>query len=242
MNINVPILLDDEAYSFAYQPIINMTSGTVVSYEALVRGAQNEPAHKVLEALQGEELYRNDEGFRIAAIKLAATLGLTCDLNLNFLPLSLETSVTFIKSTLDAAKELGIRPDRIILDMTEEEIIRDIKDFTKIINEHRDDGIKFAIDDFGASYAGLNLLADFQPDFIKIDIGLVRSIQSNSLKQAVVKGIVRTGQDLAIDIIAEGIETPDEYWWFREEGVELFQGYLFAKPAFQQLPLGCYPV
>jgi len=91
---------------------------------------------------------------------------------------------------------------------------------------------EFAIDDFGAGHAGLNLLAEFQPDLLKLDLRLVRNIERNGPKQAIVRGIRRTCTDLGIEIIAEGVESKDEYRWFRDEGVKLFQGYLFARPAF----------
>ena len=96
--------------------------------------------------------------------------------------------------------------------------------------------MKVAIDDFGAGYAGLNLLSEFQPEFIKLDMHLVRGIESNGPRQAIVRGIVRTCADLGIDIIAEGVETVNEFQWLYQEGIKFYQGRLFADPAFEQLP------
>ena len=98
-----------------------------------------------------------------------------------------------------------------------------------------------AIDDFGAGYSGLNLLADFQPESIKIDMSLIRGINVHGPRQAIVRGIIRTCSDLGIDIVAEGIESEHEWRWCAAEGIQFFQGYFFAKPGFEFLPLAFYP-
>ena len=96
-------------------------------------------------------------------------------------------------------------------------------------------GFRTAIDDFGAGYAGLNLLAEFQPDIIKIDMDLVRDINSNKAKQAIVSGIVFICKQLNIKVLAEGIETKAERDFLLNTGISLLQGYLFCKPAFQAI-------
>lgn len=228
-------------YSFAFQPIVNLAENRIVSYEALVRGANGEGAYQIFQQIKEADLYRFDEECRVKAIELAATLGLPCNLNLNLLPRGLEASPTAISSTMDAALRYGIDADRIILEITESEIIHNFSNFVDTINRHRASGFKIAIDDFGAGYSGLNLLAEFQPNIIKIDIKLISGIENNGPKQAIVRGIARTCIDLGIDIVAEGVETLGECTWFREEGVDLFQGYLFGKPAFNQLSSAVFP-
>lgn len=108
-------------------------------------------------------------------------------------------------------------------------------------SEHRAVGLRTAIDDFGAGYAGLNLLAEFLPDMIKLDMSLIRDVERKGPRQAIIRGVRQTCQDLGIDIIAEGVETPSEYAWLRDEGITLFQGRLFAHPAFEQLPPASFP-
>ncbi len=229
------------AYSFAYQPIVDASQRSIVSFEALVRGKNNEPAYKILDSMSPEVLHLVDEDLRSAAISLSATLAIGCNLNLNLVPQNVVKSPSAISSTLEKAQLCGIEANRITLEITENEIIDDIKGFADMINQYRYSGIKFSIDDFGAGYAGLKLLADFQPESIKLDMQLVRDIESKGPRQAIVRGIARTCLDLGIDIIAEGVETTDEYWWFRSEGIDLFQGYLFAKPGFEQLPEAFFP-
>jgi EAL domain-containing protein (putative c-di-GMP-specific phosphodiesterase class I) len=93
-----------------------------------------------------------------------------------------------------------------------------------------------AIDDFGAGYAGLNLLADFQPDLIKLDMQLIRNIDQDNVRQILVEATLQMCRKLNIRVIAEGIESLAELRTLQAMGVELFQGYLLAKPGFQSLP------
>jgi EAL domain-containing protein (putative c-di-GMP-specific phosphodiesterase class I) len=83
----------------------------------------------------------------------------------------------------------------------------------------------------------LNLLAEFQPDIVKLDMGLVRGIDSHGPRQAIVRAISQVCVDLGIDFVIEGVETVDEFAWFSDLGAHLFQGYLFAKPMFEGMPL-----
>lgn len=227
-------------YAFAFQPIIHAPSRSVYSHEALIRGPEGETAASILQRSQPAGMHALREQQRIAALEAAARLGLRTRININFQPSDIAHSPTAITSLLDAAARCGIPPESIVLEVLESELIRDSGDFSARMNPYRASGLTFAIDDFGAGYAGLNLLADFQPDLLKIDMNLVRGIERNGPRQAILRGIVRTCLDLGIDLIAEGVETIEEYAWFRGEGIDLFQGFLLAKPAFDRLSTDFY--
>lgn len=231
-------------FTFAYQPIVDAAAGRIVSYEALVRGPSQESAVSVLSQLAAPDVYVLDRQLGTEAVRLACEIGNpeTLRLNLNMMPGSMDLSPTIIESTLQAATERGLPPSAITFEITESEIIDDIVQFVEVVNEYRGSGVHFSIDDFGAGYAGLNLLAEFQPDSIKLDFQLVRGIESRGPRQAIVRGVHRACADLGIDVVAEGVETEDEYWWFRNEGIDLFQGFLFAPPAFRELPSAEYPI
>lgn len=229
------------AYSYAFQPIIDAVGQQVYSVEALVRGTGGEPAWSVLRQVPSQHKYRFDQESRGVAIALAARLGLNHHLNLNFLPQGLYASPTAISSTLEAAQRHGIPAERLVLEVTEEEVIDDQAHFADQIQQYRSLGLKVAIDDFGAGYSGLNLLAEFQPDQVKIDMKLVRGIQRHGPRQAIVRAIAQVCGDLGIDVIVEGIESLEEYRWFRDQGICLFQGYLFARPLFEGFPEVRYP-
>jgi EAL domain-containing protein (putative c-di-GMP-specific phosphodiesterase class I) len=226
--------------SFAFQPIVDVDSHKVFAYEALVRGPCNEPAGAVFKSIAPSQLHAFDRDARLRAIALAASLGLSEGLSLNFLPHSLETFPDAISSTLDAARAAGIAERRIFLEVTEGELIRDAAGFAQTINQYRESGVQLAIDDFGAGHSGLNLLADFQPDVIKIDMHLVREIESRGPRQAIARAVIQVCDDLGIEVIAEGVETELEYRWFKRVGVRLFQGYLFGRPQFESLSAPAY--
>ena len=159
-----------------------------------------------------------------------------CYLSINFMPNGLAASPQTLDNTLSAAEGCGFPIDRIILEVTEGEMIQDMRRFATMIARCRVRGMRVAIDDFGAGHSGLNLLAEFQPDLLKLDMNLVRDIHTHGPRQAIVRGILQTCGDLAIDVIAEGVETEPEFAWFEAHDVELFQGYFFAKSGFECLP------
>jgi len=229
------------AFSYAFQPIVDTVAREVISYEALIRGIASEPAFRVLEQVPVDLRHQFDQDSRILAITHAARLGLQCNLNLNFLPRSLELCADAVGSTCKAAADNGLPLERIVLEVTEGEIIQDHMLFAALLNEYRGTGIKLAIDDFGAGYSGLNLLAEFQPDQVKIDMNLVRGIEKHGARQAIVRAIAQVCGDLGIEVIAEGVETLPEFRWLEDHEIRLFQGYLFAKPAFEKFPPVIYP-
>jgi EAL domain-containing protein (putative c-di-GMP-specific phosphodiesterase class I) len=223
-------------FSYAFQPIVDADLGAAVSYEALIRGPDGASAASVFAKVPRGEVHRFDAHSREAAVGLAARLGVPGQLNLNCLPRSLMSDDGPVRRTLGAAARHGIAYDRIVLEVTEDEVIDDQVQFASVINRFRAMGMKVAIDDFGAGYAGLTLLADFQPDLVKLDMKLVRGIERHGPRQAIVRAILQACNDLGIELLAEGVETVAEFEWFRAQGVALFQGYLLARPAFEALP------
>jgi blue light- and temperature-responsive anti-repressor len=207
----------------------------------LVRGRSNEPAGAIFGAIDPRDLHRFDRAARLRAIELAASLGLDTSLSLNLLPRSLDGAPDAIDSTIEAALRVRIPIRNIIIEVTEGEMIHDAAGFAGRMNSYRAQGIRFAIDDFGAGFSGLNLLAEFQPDEVKLDMHLVREIESKGPRQAIVRAVIQACDDLGIDVIAEGIESEAEYRWFKRAGVRLFQGYLFCRPAFEALSTPEFP-
>jgi EAL domain-containing protein (putative c-di-GMP-specific phosphodiesterase class I) len=222
-------------FDFAYQPIVDVARRSVYAHEALVRGPQGEGALSVLAQVTEHNRYRFDQACRVKAIKTAALLGLTERVSINFLPNAVYKPEACIRTTLEAARTHGFPTERIIFEVTEGERIEDGPWLATILREYRRFGFLTAIDDFGAGYAGLTLLADFTPDIIKLDMALVRAVDASKSRQAIARGMVRICQELGVQVIAEGIETAAERDFFLSEGVTLMQGYLFARPAFRAL-------
>lgn len=224
-------------FTFAFQPIVDFQARRVFAHEALIRGLNGESAASILAKVNDDNRYRFDQACRVKAVEGAAKLGIQEFLSINFLPNAVYEPGACIRSTFEAAQKYNFPKERIIFEVTEGENVSDRQHLINIFREYRSFGFQTAIDDFGAGYAGLNLLADFQPDIIKIDMDLVRHIDSSAPRQAIVESIVRMGCQLGVKVLAEGVETKAERDFLVGSGVNYLQGYWFSKPAFEAIGL-----
>jgi EAL domain-containing protein (putative c-di-GMP-specific phosphodiesterase class I) len=136
---------------------------------------------------------------------------------------------------------VGFPSDRLIFEFTEQEKVADVEHLRAIIAEYKRQGFKIAIDDFGAGFSGLGFLSEYTPDIIKLDMDLIRGIDRRRAAQQIVLHIVHLASILGCDVIAEGIETLEEYTALRACGIRLMQGYLFARPGLEMLPASTFP-
>ena len=226
-------------FSMAFQPIVDLHTRQPYAYEALVRGPNGEGALSVLSQINDTNRYRFDQACRVKAIELASRLGLhklpDCKLSINFMPNAVYRAETCIRATLEASREFSFPTDRLMFEVTEGERVEDPQHLVGIFHEYRRQGFTTAIDDFGSGYSGLNLLATFQPQVLKLDMDLTRDIGNHSARQAIVAGVLLVAERLGITVVAEGVETQSECDCLAEMGVRYIQGYLFAKPAFESL-------
>ncbi len=222
-------------FEYAYQPIVDFAARSVYAHEALVRGPNGESAWSVLQQVNADNLYRFDQMCRVKAVAGAARLGMRELLSINFLPNAVYRPEICIRSTLNAALEHNFPIERIIFEVTEGERVMDRAHLVNIFRQYREFGFQTAIDDFGAGYAGLNLLAEYQPDVVKIDMDLVRDIDTSTARQAIVRGITAICGDLGVRVLAEGIESRAERDFLASCGISLMQGYFFCKPVFKGL-------
>lgn len=222
-------------FTMAFQPIINCVTQSIFGYEALVRGLNNEPAWEIIKQVNDDNRYLFDQQCRIKAIELAAKLKLDAMLSINFLPNAVYQPERCIRTTLKAAEQFGFPTQNIMFEFTEGEKIIDSEHLKRIVEYYHSLGFMTAIDDFGEGYAGLNLLADFTTNIVKFDMGLIRNIHLDNTRKAIIKHCVAMVKEIGITPLAEGIETMEEFEVLRDFGVELMQGYLFARPAFEKL-------
>lgn len=223
----------------AFQPIVDVNTGHPFAFEALVRGPNGESATEVLGSVTPEVRYAFDQQCRVAAIEQAVAagiLGTNAKLSINFLPNAVYSPAACIKLTLRTARACSLPIDRLIFEFTENEKMADTDHVANIVKTYQEMGFGTAIDDFGAGHAGLGLLARFQTDYLKLDMELIRGIDTSLPRRMIVEGVVRMATKMGIVVIAEGIETISEYNILAGFGVRYMQGYLFARPEMQQLP------
>ncbi len=238
---------DGKAFEFpftmAFQPILDVEKGSVFAYEALLRGTDGAGAGALLSRVNADNRYAFDQACRVKAIELASELDLAnggAVLSINFLPNAVYEPRACIRLTLEAAARTGFPVDQIMFEFTEQERL-DPAHVLNILRTYRDLGFTTAIDDFGAGYAGLSLLTQFQPDIIKLDMALIRDIDQSAVKRSMVRHIVNLAADLGIRVVCEGVETVAEYQVLSDMSVALMQGYLFARPEIEALPLPVRP-
>jgi EAL domain-containing protein (putative c-di-GMP-specific phosphodiesterase class I) len=191
-------------FTFAFQPVVDARLETVYSYEALVRGPNGESASWVLNQVNDENRYRFDQDCRVAAIALAARLGMETNLNINFMPNAVYRPENCIRTTFAAAEKYGFPIERIVFEVVENDYLADASRLVEIMSEYHRFGFITALDDFGAGFRDLELLVSFQPDVLKIDMHLVRGIELDRPRQAIVHGILVICSELGIRVLSGG--------------------------------------
>lgn len=227
-------ILKQKAIQAVFQPIISLVDGEVFGYEALSRGPQGSLLENPELLFPAAEKFNKvwELEFLCRSKALARSNGLPKDkmLFLNVDP-KIINDPRFQKGvTLDMLAHHKIDASNIIFEITEKNSIEDYKSFRQILDNYTSQGYKIAIDDTGAGYSGLKLLAETRPQFIKIDMDLVRNIDKDAFKQALMKAFYEFSVVTNMKIIAEGIETLDELNTLINIGIPYGQGYLLCRP------------
>ena len=230
--------------TMAFQPIVNTATQTVYAYEALVRGVNGASAGEVLARVTPENRYSFDQACRVKSIELASRLGIAergARLAVNFMPGAVYSPAACIRRTLETARESGFPLDHIIFELTENEQI-DPAHLQRIAKEYNRHGFTLALDDFGAGYSGLNLLATLEGiNLVKLDGTLVQAAARSNRAAMIVASVASLCASLGIEILGECVETLEQYAILRRCGIHLMQGYFFARPATASLPPVCWP-
>lgn len=225
------------AITMAFQPIINLADETTFAYEALVRGQDGATAGDILSTVDSVNRFSFDQLCRVTALEWAGRLRPASLLSINFMPNAIYDAHHCMLSTIAAARRVDWPLTRIIFEVTEQEAVSDLGHLQVVLKAYRSQGILTAIDDFGAAYSGLNMLADFQPDLLKLDLALIKGIAADRNRRCIIRHTANMCEELGVKIIAEGVETADDSQALRDLGISLQQGYLFARPQLEALPL-----
>lgn len=232
------------AIAMAFQPVLDVETGRAVIYEALVRGPKGEGSADILARVTPETRFAFDQQCRVMAIEGAVAAGILntdARLAINFFPDTVQSPLAGLEQTLATARWLNVPHERLIFEFSEEAETGEPEHLKTILDTYHHMGFGTAIDDFGAGHAGLTLLARVKTDYIKLDMALIRGIDTAMPRRMIVEGVIRIADKMGIAVIAEGVETIGEYDALRALGVRYMQGYLLARPGFRCLPPGQLP-
>jgi EAL domain-containing protein (putative c-di-GMP-specific phosphodiesterase class I) len=229
-------LLNQGRITTHFQPIVwAHDPSQVFAQEALLRGISEDgraiaPSLMLDVAKNADILSQLDLAARRSAIQQAAMHQLQDYLFINFIPSSIYDPITCLRSTVSLVREVGIPQNRVVFEVVESDRVEDIQHLKRILDFYRNAGFLVALDDFGAGYSNLNLIHQLKPDFIKLDMELIRKVHQNSYKALITEKLLEIAHQLNIKTIAEGVESAEELNWAYEHGATLVQGYFIAKP------------
>jgi EAL domain-containing protein (putative c-di-GMP-specific phosphodiesterase class I) len=221
---------------------VDLRDRSIYAYEALARGPAGESATWVFSNARERDLDVLDHSLRVTAMQTARRLCMKARLSVNLFPQARGGPSASIRNTLNDADREDFPCDQLIFEITESARVTQPARLRDFVAMYRDFGFKTAIDDFGAGYSGLQLLSEFRPDIIKLDMQFTRHAPHDHRGRTLIRNIVATAAELGCDIIAEGVETSDESDVLRDLGIYRQQGYLFSAPVVDSLPEVHWPL
>jgi EAL domain-containing protein (putative c-di-GMP-specific phosphodiesterase class I) len=228
-------VLADERISCVYQPIVDLNDFAVLGYEVLARGPQSSELHRpelLFEVARDQgRVEELDLLCRSMASREGSSLPEKVLRFINTEPVSFflhDRVDLFVKEFVDATPE-PLRA-KTVIEITEKSVIEDFDHFRAVVASLREHGFRIAIDDAGAGYSGLRTVVEAVPDFIKLDMSLIRGVDGSHVKRKLVKTLRDFAGEAGITLIAEGIETNEQLETLRRLDIPYGQGYLFGYP------------
>ena len=234
---NTPLyeILQQRKLTALFQPILDLSSGEFLGYEGLIRGPADSPLHSpvnLFHAASQQGLSLELEMLcRQVVLETFARLNLPGNLFLNVSPETLTHPSFKNGQTLEFLTQLGISPERVIIEITENQPTFDFVAMRSALLHYRSMGFKIAIDDLGEGFSSLRLWSELRPEFIKIDMHFVQGVDTDPIKQQFLKSIQQIALSCGTHVIAEGVETEAELKVVRGIGIALGQGYFIARPS-----------
>jgi len=230
-------LLDDQRLTTVFQQIVSAASpDQVFAREALMRGLGRNgvvlyPGYILDVARSCNMLAQVDHAARTAAIGALVRGEVAEKVFINISPGTVHDPVEAVDNTAQDVEAAGIPRERVVFEVTEADQSLDPGMLRRILSAYRDAGFGVALDDVGAGYSSLNLLHQLRPDYIKIDMELIRGVHADGYKALIAEKIIEIARSLNVRTIAEGIEAPEELKWVQDHGADYVQGYLISKPS-----------
>ncbi len=227
-------IIESQNINTLFQPIIGSRGESVFAYEALSRGPSDSylcsPVRLFEEAKQQHQLFALESICRRRAIENFTRQQLPGKLFLNVTPETLLQPDHQKGLTLDLLNNYGLRPDQVVIEITEHSPTYDYELMRCAVRHYQGEGFSIALDDLGAGYSSLRLWSELQPEYVKIDRHFVSGIENDKVKRDFVRSILEIARAVNSQVVAEGIETRQEFDVLTDIGVDFFQGYYFARP------------
>ena len=238
--LDVVSIIEDLRIKTLFQPIVDANTLEIYGYEALSRGILEDgsimnPGELFSKAKAMDLLFFLDRVCREASIRAASKQNIDKKVFINFIPTSIYEPSLCLRSTARVLDEESMDSKQVVFEVVETERVADFNHLNRILNYYKDKGYSTALDDIGSGFSNIDALMELRPDYMKIDMGVVRNIHMDEKKQKKLDEYVKYGRRIELKILAEGIETMDEFNYLKGKGVDLMQGYLFGKP--QEVPL-----
>ena len=218
-----------------FQPIVSLVDGEIIGYEALSRGPEGSnlerPDLLFRAATRYNLIWELEYLCRTRALEKVRNMKPSQMIFINIDPRVINDPRFQKGLTRDILEKYQVDATRVIFEITEKTAIEDYRNFRRVLENYTSQGYKIAVDDTGSGYSGLRLLAQTYPHYIKVDMELVRDIDKDGLKQAMMKALYDFAVITNSKIIAEGIETEDELAALIDIGVPYGQGYALRRPA-----------
>ena len=216
-----------------FQPIVN-SNEEIYAYEALARFRKEDgsilyPNAIFTAARSRGRLYALDRLCRMTAVKYAVPLKRKTFIN--FIPTSIYSPEFCLKSTVQLANQLGVDPGLFVFEVVETEKVDDLAHLKRILTYYKERGFQYALDDVGEGHSTIEMLTELMPHYMKLDMKYVQGVSGDAEKQQVAVSFLDKAIEIQSVPLAEGIETREDFEWLKQAGYQLFQGYLFGKPA-----------
>jgi len=231
-------VLRENRLTSRFQPIVCTGNPTqVFANECLLRWFEsnkddvNPPGRLFSTAKDAELTFQLDRKAREIHIRNAADQDVGTKYFVNFTPTSIYDPRNCLQNTFEIIREVGLPASRVVFEVIETERVNDTNHLKSILETYQEHGFEVALDDLGAGHSTLSLLGELRPDFVKLDMDLVRDVDKNHFKGEVLHRIIDLSQSFDIKVIAEGIETQGELDWLTQKGVDYVQGFYLARPA-----------
>lgn len=227
-------ILDGKQLTPHFQPIVSLSQKKIMGYEALIRGPSDSPLHSPFNLFDTAERFdlsiKLEYICRELTIKRYAGLNIKEKLFINVSP-SVLLQPDFKKGeTLKLLDQFGVDPRFVVIELTEHQPTDDFQLMREAVTHYRKMGFEIAIDDLGAGYSGLRLWSELQPEYVKIDMHFIQGLNNDPVKLNFVRSIQNIASSLNCNVIAEGIETEEEFKAVEQLGITHAQGYYFARP------------